>query len=200
VPATPLFISDRDTLTRQLRLSGAVQTDTEVAIDDAMRRARMGLLKALGSGRTATIQAITYNENPLTDDEVTRAKANTAEVIWTRLILMRELPVLFMDASAKVQQSWNEEGLTRRAATGSKELEAVISEMSGELDDLLGDLAGDGEVPGINVSTIGPLRRPRPPAASVWRPDLSVAVADDRILATSFPSVNPTQILRRSCD
>lgn len=132
--ASPLFVADLATMKSALRLSGVPEgRDANEIISDAVLEARVGFYRKLGEGRVTYLLGITYTEEPSSSAERLRVIANQTEVKWCRLILMRTLPVMFMDGNNDVIQSWNEEsafrGMTREdILLETKRLENEITE------------------------------------------------------------------------
>lgn len=146
----PLFVADMDTLKSRLRLSGAVKTDATAQIDQAVEDVRVGFyddVQGLGVARVTALLAISYTENAATAEALQRTRANNLEVTWVRLLLMRRMPTLFMDASGATLDAWNEEPLTHGHSRVDKEiarLEAEVSEglsyLSADDDEGIGDM------------------------------------------------------------
>lgn len=164
----PLFILDMNKLKKSLRLSAAKLTDCLVQIDDAVQEVRYGFFDALGPARIATILTYPSDDNPTTDQGVMRLKANSIELKWVRMILLRIMPVLFKDASADVVEQWNQEALVRNttASDTSREIQRLQNEINDALIDLVGDKAPDAGT--MSVTCIGPKVPPPLPGASVW--------------------------------
>lgn len=140
----PLFISTVDNLRARLRLSSAQgNEDLPEILDEAMQTARVGIYERLGASVVSSIAATTATENPVTQDQITRTKAEILEVSWVRMILLRRLPVLFMDAGAATREIWDTEGMTRDAKWS--EIDREIGRLLSEIESLLGSLAGDSE-------------------------------------------------------
>lgn len=167
MPLTPLFIADRDTLKARVRLTGAVNNDTDVAIDAAIEEARFMFYDNLGAARVAEVVGFPYVENATTTNGLLRAKANAAEAIYVRMKLMRLLPSFFIDATNQTMQRWNEEGLSRRQS--GSDLENEIERLTTEFLELLDALRGNTpeDTSSINVSTIGPIPLPARPGDSI---------------------------------
>lgn len=161
----PLFVENIDTLRSAVKMSGSTQVDTETAINRAIQNTRVAIYQALGSTKVATILSYTYNENPSTDNELTRVTANNLEVNMVKLLLVRELPMLFMDSSSNVDQVWNEEGLLRNSSqTQTREL---IEFLQSEIDEALSVLSSGEEIGNVQAFNVGPTTTPDRPGASV---------------------------------
>lgn len=152
--AAPLFVADEATLKSALRLSAvpASALDTEAVIDEAILRARLRFYRDLGSARTNELVALTYTDQPTTDEEVLRALANTVEVKMVKCQLLRDLPNTFMDASGDVNARWNEEAPTRER--GSFELGDELARCENEIVAALVDLADPNAVDCDEVQVI----------------------------------------------
>lgn len=139
--ALPLFVADEAALKSALRLSAvpASALDTEAIIDEAILRARLRFYRDLGATRTNELVAMTFTDQPTTDDEVLRALANTVEVKMVKCQLLRDLPNTFMDASGDVNSRWNEEAPTRER--GGFELSDELKRCENEIVAALTDLA-----------------------------------------------------------
>lgn len=148
----PLFVPDRATLVKRLRLSCADEQDAsgQGLIEEAMRRARVGLYDRLGSDLVAEILLTASVENPTTANQIRRSKSESAETLWVRKILICEMPLLFFDSRDDGQAIYNEEGFTRDAATN--ELEFLLDKVCAELEQILDELTcpeedlGDAQV------------------------------------------------------
>jgi len=143
-----LFVP-RNTLLQNLRMSEvtlAGQLETLALIERAILQSRLSLLKTLGTGLVATLQAILRNEtNPLTEDEQRRMTAETLEVDSVLLVLTETMPQLFQDAGAKAQQIWNDEATFRGQTRSTMERfqEEVRGRIRWALEQLLGFCQGD---------------------------------------------------------
>lgn len=154
----PLFVEDMPALKAAMRLTGAVSPDALAMIDIAVQEVRFGFYKALEADRVAELLAITFAENPTSEDGLLRMLANTVEVAWVKMLLMRAMPVLFMDTSSSTQQIWNQEGLTRNMNTMA-EIKALMASVDQGLIDLGGAILPSRG----RAVTIGPdVTPPRP--------------------------------------
>lgn len=118
MPATPVFIADLDILKAQLRLSAVDTGDAVDVIDSIMGEVRLGLYAELGSTRVTEILAIPFVDPAITDNHLTRLRANNTELLWVRALLMRRLPVLFVQSAGVARHTWNEEGIVREGTSG----------------------------------------------------------------------------------
>jgi hypothetical protein len=152
--AQPLFVADEATLKSALRLSAvpASALDTEAVIDEAILRARLRFYRDLGAARTNELAALTFTDQPTTDEEVLRALANTVEVKMVKCQLLRDLPHTFMDASGDVNARWNEEAPVREY--GFSDLEAELKRCEDEIVAALVDLAAPASLDCDEVQTI----------------------------------------------
>lgn len=151
----PLFVVDIDTLKQDIRISGTTSVDTLSVLDRVVQEVRRNIYKRLGATTIAEILAITYNENPTTDDEYKRLDANLLETLWVQYLMYSELPVLVFDASVSTppMQVWNEEPLTRDAAQ-EDELKKTMDSLLERINDLLDRFTEKTE--GIHVTTFSP--------------------------------------------
>ncbi len=119
----PLFVADLDTLKLKVRLAGLPASNQEAncILDQCILDARIKFYQDLGTDRVAELLAITYNPNPTTDDEITRALANSLEIRLVRCCLSRALPHAFMDASGNLCARWNEEAPIRENPESKQE-------------------------------------------------------------------------------
>jgi hypothetical protein len=146
VANNPLFVADLATIKARLRLTGvpAASTDTHAIIDECLLRTRLTFVRRLGTARINKIRAITYTEDPLTDDGVIRALANTTEINMVRCELMQRLPIAFMDASADLDKRWNEDAPFREK--GSNDLRKQITDLQNSIEEDMQMLAGEEEL------------------------------------------------------
>lgn len=163
---TPLFSASVDVIRSKLRLSGVPTTgDAESIIDDAVLEVRSGFVRELGAARVTALQAIAFTENPSTSDEVLRATANQTEVKWVKLVLMRSLPMRFLDGNADETQAYFDEALFRHMSAEQIDAERVRlnNEIQTNLCLLQGttDCAASG---GVQVLTLEPDTQPLPGA------------------------------------
>ncbi len=166
---SPLFIVDVATLKAKLRLSGVPSaSDADDIINEAILTVRAGFYRELGSPRVASIQALPFTEDPVTNDQVLRAVANTTEVKWVRAELFRTLPLSFMDGNADQNQVFQDEALFREASQHQLDLERVRleTEIQQNLDLLRGaeDIASEAT---MRVATICPAVTPPLPGDTV---------------------------------
>lgn len=135
----PLFVVNVATLKARLRLTGAASADAAAMIDQAIEEVRQKLYGRLGATRIAAIAAITYVENGTTDNQILRALANTVEIKWVRMFLLRTLPTLFMDTAGIRQQVFNDES----AFTTGTNIEKELARLQAEIDQALDILSGE---------------------------------------------------------
>lgn len=164
----PLFIVDTATLLKQLRLSKTTDEDGLAIIDGAIQEVRLGFHDCLSDARIAEILAFTSEDNPDTDDERTRTRAEKTEVMWVRILLITRLPNFFLDSSGNVPQVFNEEGLTRepRRDARDRELDRLNAELIKSIELLKGgtDCTIENEV---QASTLCPDVAPPLPFGSI---------------------------------
>lgn len=164
----PLFIVDVATLLKQLRLSKTTDIDGLAIIDAAIQEVRLGFYDCLTADRITAILAFATVDNPATEDERTRTRAEKTEVMWVRILLITRLPNFFLDSSGNVPQVFNEEGLTREPRRDAKDRELVRlnAELLKSIDILKGGAACTIEDE-VQASTIGPDVVPDRPFASI---------------------------------
>ncbi len=172
----PLFVADLDTLKAKLRLSGVPPqaTDTLAILDEAILRARLAFLRRLGPQRVGVLLALSFNENPLTEEEVLRALANTTETKQVYVELLRKLPNQFMDASGDANRRWNEEAPFRER--GPTEMQSEVQRLLDEIEEDMEMLAGEevlGEESQFKTFDGTPNCTPPRPGDSIRRGGLS---------------------------
>ena len=153
----PLFLSDFDELLVALRLDGLIG-DTNVAseermVEEALRRARLGIVKRLGLDAVSDLQAIPFEANPSTNDEYRRMSANSMEILWTKKILLCDFNVFFLESSGDAREAFNEEGLLRNMTP--EKVKELIACVSGQLEAILDDIEGTDRTK-IGARTFGP--------------------------------------------
>ena len=167
MPVQPLFNADLDTVKARLRLSGVeVGSNADDLIQKALEDVRINLFdenRGLGEATVLALRAVTFVENSLLPAELARTKANNLEITWTRLLLLRKMPMLFMDGSTTTHEMWNEEPLTR---AGARQVEAEISRLEDEVISAVADLVSVPTV-GIDIFVIEPEITPPRPGDSI---------------------------------
>ncbi len=148
----PLFVADLATLKARLRMTGASESDALSQFDGAVEDVRLLLYdetQGLGLALVTTLLAIVFVENATTAEALKRTRANSLETKWVRLLLLRRMPTLFMDASAVTREAWNDEPFTRSGGrTLRDEISAIETQIKNDLAVLLGDT---GEIGMISV-------------------------------------------------
>lgn len=163
----PLFFADMATLKSNLRLSNIpTGKDALTIIDQAVQEVRVGFYEKLGAATITTLLATVHVDNPTTTAEVSRARANATEVAWVKLLLICRLPIMFVDGSAHVRESWNDEGLTRRAL--DSELRKIKALLNQQVEDGLAILGADEDEAGLSISVIEPTEGRYYPRSSVF--------------------------------
>lgn len=163
----PLFLASKDELKSRLRLSGAAQADALAQVDHAIEDVRMHIYdedRGLGAARVTEILTVSYVENATTSAAMVRTMARSLECAWVRLLLLRRMPMIFMDASAVTQEVWNEEPVTRFGPSGVRQ---EIERLEQEIQDLLANLGGDEDDAGIGVVVFEPEETPDRPGWSI---------------------------------
>lgn len=164
----PLFVVDMPTLRKRLRLGGVeVNSNASDMIDQAVEDVRIGLFNpdtGLGEARVVTLRAVVFVENALTTAALERTRANSLEVSWVRLLLLRRMTIMFQDGSVPTFDLWNNEPITRLSMRDlQKEIDRLQEEISSELEDL-----GTGIAPGgIDVLVLEPKDAPFKPGSSI---------------------------------
>lgn len=116
---TPTFSANTALLKSQLRLTGQPTAGDGTAIfESALLEVKTGFLRELGPARVAVLVALSFNENPTTADQAVRSVANETELKWVRMVLIRTLPTLFLDASADQNQIYQDEAAFRTSPAG----------------------------------------------------------------------------------
>lgn len=160
----PLFNTSMATLKAKLRLTGAAQPDALAVIEDAVSQVRIGFYDFVGPDRINAILATPLNDAPTSTEQIIRSKAAVIETKWARMILLRVMPMLFMDASGDTGRVWNEEELTREAgAANEKELARLQEEIDRGLADLRGDDGTPEQLGSLSARTFGPATTPLRP-------------------------------------
>lgn len=146
MPVDPLFIKDLDTLKARLRLSAVDTGDATDVLDSVVEEVRVGFYSELGATLVAEIVALSDGDPAITDDEITKMRADNVELLWVRVTLMRRLPMLFVQGSGQTRKAWNEEGITRDARDTTnyrneiKHLQQLVRDgiawLRGDLDDV----------------------------------------------------------------
>ena len=166
--SVPTFAPSMATLVMRLKLDGSNVPGAMAEIDTAVQSAALGFFRRLGASRLATIQAITYVDVPVTENDYLRLMGAITEYHWVRLKLIKKKPQLFLDAGAKALQLFNDEGAFRPVSL--KSIEQEIDWLSHEVED--GLLALQGGVllqeTEINVTTFHPKHRPDLPGATAF--------------------------------
>lgn len=150
----PLFIPSMTALKATLRLTAANAPDSLAILDDVVKQVRLGLYDALGSSRVTTILGTSSTDTPTTDAQLLRTKAEMAEGLWVRMLLMDRLPVQFMDAAAGALDQWNEDGLTRDFS--ASERKRIRDAIETQLQVLLAELKSGDDEPAVRATSFGP--------------------------------------------
>jgi hypothetical protein len=166
----PLFVADMVTLKGKLRLSGvATGTDAQAQIEEAVQSVRTGFYRRLGLSRLTYLQGLPFVEAPSSDTGYLRMLANTVEVIWTRLELMKTMPQLFMDARGSTVEIWNTEAAFRQGSLGQKEIERLEAQLEDELAILAGTQQAGNET-SWGMFTATPTEGVICPGETIWGP------------------------------
>ena len=162
--ATPLFITDLDTLKAQLRLSALNTGDGAAVLDAVVAEVRLGFNDDLGILRVAEIVALATADPAVTEDELTRLRAENVEQLWVRSILMRRLPTLFVQGAGQARKAWNEEGITNKPDEPDlrKEIAALQQQVRDGLARLASKVSGE-----VNATVLLPDKTPPRPGDSI---------------------------------
>lgn len=155
--ANPLFAPSRDALVKALRLSGVrEENDASTMIDAAIQTVRSGFVQKLGKEKVSLIQQMPFNSSPETEAEHFRVLAFVTEIKWCRAQLLRSMPTLFMDGTARLQ-SWQDEAAFRETSylQTRDELGRLDKEVQFNLD-LLDKQNLSYGINGITVTTVSP--------------------------------------------
>lgn len=140
----PLFSPTRAYLVSGIRLRDVPsETNAQDVIDEAINTVKANFYRRLGKERIEAIKTVAFTRTPSTDEEYLRLLAQTTETKWTRLELMRTLPMSFMDGNVTDQQWQNEAAF--RAATGAA-LASEQKQLRNEIDMAMDVLAGTSEI------------------------------------------------------
>lgn len=169
-----LFVATVDILKSKIRLSGVESTsDASSIIDEAVLTVRAGFYRELGSPRVAQIQALPFTENPVTDDQVMRAVANSTEVKWVKAELLRTMPMSFMDGNADQNQVFQDEALFRDASQHQIDLERISLESDIQQNlDLLRGIESIASEASLRVETLAPAIAPPLPGDTIIPPHI----------------------------
>ena len=151
----PLFAASKPELLKKVRINTATDEQVQELIDTRIQDVRIGFYEKLGESRVNQLLSYTYTDNPTSSDQRDRVRANSAEVTWLTVLLMSELPYLFMDTKAAVNERYNSEPLTRDSN------EEVIDRLWAKLDDDLVNLSPEDDEDGYQsrefyASSVGP--------------------------------------------
>ncbi len=151
----PLFNSSISALKSACRLSGSSQADSLKIIDYAVKRVWNGFYAKIGAARVAALVAVTPTDTPTTDDQLSRSRAEQAEVLWVKALLINDLPLTFIDSGGAVRETWNEDAISR--SPSDSERRKLIEAYMAEVSELLDLIATPSDSPdGIQGGTFGP--------------------------------------------
>lgn len=152
----PLFSPSKNLLKKNLRLSQVPDSnDALTVIDSAIQFVRTEFYRHLGQSKIESLLVMPYNATPKTSAENIRLLAVQTEVKWVRSQLLRNMPTLFMDSTARIQ-AWNEEAAFRE--TSFLQTERELKRLQTEIDEALevlktSALTASGQ---ISMSTVSP--------------------------------------------
>ena len=92
----PLFMVDRAALVAELRLTNAIDGDAPAIIDGTIQEVRINFYDCLTTTRVDEILTFATADNPSTDEERIRVRAEKTEVMWMRMLLLTRLPNFFL--------------------------------------------------------------------------------------------------------
>ena len=152
---TPTFTATTALLKKQLRLTGQPTAgDGEAIFESALLEVKTGFIRELGTTRVAAVVALAFSENPTTSDHAVRAVANETELKWVRMVLIRTLPTLFLDASADQNQIYHDEATFRSSPAGLLDAERARLQTEIALNmDVLRALETPGDESDIQISS-----------------------------------------------
>tara|TARA_R110002074_G_scaffold395300_1_gene583560 strand:+ start:2961 stop:3476 length:516 start_codon:yes stop_codon:yes gene_type:complete len=148
-----LFNESYEELLKKARINTAQDEQTQELINMSVSEVRVGFFKALGSDRVITISSLDLVDNPSSDEEILRKDAANIEVLWLTYLLMQRLPHMSMAASSTVNQTWNQEPLTRDS--NKDQIEALQEQVNQGLADLV-ESPDDYASTLIRASSVGP--------------------------------------------
>lgn len=105
----PLYCSSMDSLKSKLRLSDTSDPDTLAVLDEIVLEVRLGFFAKLTRERAQAIALIPLVDNPVTTDDILRARGASTEAVWCLYILAKRLPYSVIDANNKLLDRWNDE-------------------------------------------------------------------------------------------
>lgn len=165
----PLYVTDIQTLKRELRLTGVpANSDVDAIILQALAETRVTLVDRLGTARVAEIKAYTSSANPATANEYMRMRASLTETMMCRAKLMRKLPIMFREGASTGNQTWNEVGIDRDM--GGRDLSKEITRLEAEIEEnIIAMGAGENDNVTVRATVIGPTCSPTPyPGSAVF--------------------------------
>lgn len=147
----PLFIENETVLRGRLRLTGVPDgMDADKMISNAILEVRANFIRRLGLDRINTLVAFTSSITPATEDESLRLVAEITELLWTKVLLMRTLTVMFLDGAGGALQDYQNESAFR--TTGpferDREIKRILAEIQENLELLEGTESIEDETEG----------------------------------------------------
>lgn len=165
----PLFVATMDELRQAVRLSTeALNNEAVQILDRAVLEVRVGCYDRLGATLVASLKAVTPSDAPTTSDELSRARAEQVEVSWVKLVLLRELRALFMDASGQTGRVWNEEATFRDSS--SRDIRELMDSLRSVVDEGIEALkSGGADNTSVRAEALSPAVTPPRPFDSVFK-------------------------------
>lgn len=150
--AAPLFVASRSDLLEALRITES-DDSTSAQVTSALQQVRVGFYDELTATVIETIKSIPPSDNPTTDDEIKRSRAEQAEINWVKALLLETMPAFFMSGTSSHEQVWNEEGLLRENEDDQGRLIRILM---ARVREALDGLKGQPDNARIRASVIGP--------------------------------------------
>lgn len=132
----PLYNESLDALLTRARIDTADDAQTIALVHQTVTEVRLGFFKALTKDRAKDIATYPLVDNPDSDNEILKARAAVIETLWLTWLLVQRLPVLFADNKGSINDTFNDEPLTRDA-TG---LEEFADALKVQIDEGLAEL------------------------------------------------------------
>jgi len=170
--AAPLFVADMEALRKKLRMENVTLGDPAYdLLEEAVLRVRVGFIRQLTRARVVVLVGYTFSETPTDDDQVLRALANTTEVKWVRMELLRTLPSQFLDGNS-AEAVFEEEAPFRMTdeVMRRSEIKRLEKEITDDMDLLSGSEIAGAESK-ARATTFSPATTPPRPSASVFNED-----------------------------
>lgn len=129
------LFSLRSSILNKVR-SSDIDTTTGV-VDTSLQQARVFIYSELGSDLVTTLVGYATNENPTTDEEISKMTAINLEVNLVNASLLRRLPVATMTENDDSRELFNDDALSREAFALAKHLDWLDEQIENALKMLL---------------------------------------------------------------